>query len=113
MSGELQSTDLELAELVRRVNDAADAYIRGDIHHDLSLFDHGHDHTLMPPYGGPTTHGFEYTEEGAAETSGFAFARHASSLSSPMSQARWSCWWASSVSAARSAGFPTRTGHCE
>lgn len=25
----------------------------------------------MPPYGGPTTHGFEYTEEGAAETSRF------------------------------------------
>lgn len=71
MTRDHQITDTELAELVRRMGEAADAYIRGDIHHYLSLFDLPDDFTLMPPYGGETTHGFEYTEEGAAETSRF------------------------------------------
>ncbi|MGH3612843.1 MAG: YybH family protein [Pseudonocardia sp.] len=53
------------------MDEATDAYIRGDIHHYLSLFDHPTDYSLMPPYGGETTHGFEYSEEGAAETSRF------------------------------------------
>ena len=64
-------TDADLAELVRTMDEAADAYIRGDIHHYLSVFDHSDDYTLMSPYGGETVHGFEYTEEGAAETSRF------------------------------------------
>jgi hypothetical protein len=71
MTRDSQITDWELADLVRRMDEAADAYIRGDIHHYLSLFDHPDDYTLMPPYGGQTTHGFEYTEQGAAETSRF------------------------------------------
>jgi ketosteroid isomerase-like protein len=71
MASESQITESELAGLVRRMDEAADAYIRGDIHHYLSLFDHPDDYTLMPPYGGETTHGFVYTEQGAAETSRF------------------------------------------
>jgi ketosteroid isomerase-like protein len=71
MSGEYQITESEMAELVRRVDEAADAYIRGDISHYLSLFEHSDDYTLMPPYGGETTHGFEYSAERAAETSRF------------------------------------------
>lgn len=66
-----QITEADLSELVKRMDEAADAYIRGDIHHYLSLFDHPDDYTLMPPYGGETTHGFTYTEEGAAETSSY------------------------------------------
>ena len=66
-----QITEADLSELVKRMDEAADAYIRGDIHHYLSLFDHPDDYTLMPPYGGETTHGFTYTEEGAAETSNY------------------------------------------
>ncbi len=71
MASESQITESELAELVTRMDEAADAYIRGDIHHYVALFDHADDYTLMPPYGGETTHGFEYTEQGAAETSRF------------------------------------------
>jgi ketosteroid isomerase-like protein len=71
MTSDSQISESELTELVDRMDEAADAYIRGDIHHYLSLFDHPDDYTLMPPYGGETTHGFEYTEEGAAETSRF------------------------------------------
>jgi ketosteroid isomerase-like protein len=64
-------TEAELAELVSRMDEAASAYIRGDIHHYLSLFDHPDDFTLMPPYGGETRVGHHYTEEEAAETSQF------------------------------------------
>jgi ketosteroid isomerase-like protein len=71
MAREHQVTESELAELVSRMDEAAAAYIRGDIHHYLSLFDHPDDYTLMPPYGGETTYGYAYTEEGAAETSRF------------------------------------------
>jgi ketosteroid isomerase-like protein len=71
MASESQITESALVELVRTMDEAADAYIRGDIYHYLSLFDHSDDYTLMPPYGGGTTHGFEYTEQGAAETSRF------------------------------------------
>lgn len=71
MTREPQITESGLAELVRLMDEAADAYIRGDIHRYLSLFDHPDDYTLMAPYGGETTHGFEFTEEGAAETARF------------------------------------------
>jgi ketosteroid isomerase-like protein len=64
-------TETDLDELTARMDEAAAAYIRGDIHRYVSLIDHAHDYTLMPPYGGPTTHGFEYTDEGAAATSRF------------------------------------------
>jgi ketosteroid isomerase-like protein len=64
-------TESELGELVSRVDEATAAYIRGDVHHYLALFDHPDDYTLMPPYGGETSHGFTYTEEGARETSRF------------------------------------------
>ena len=53
------------------MNEAAGAYIRGDLRHYCSLFDHGDDYTLMPPFGGETRHGFEFTEERAAEVASF------------------------------------------
>lgn len=71
MSGDAQIPASDVAQLARLMDEAANAYIRGDIHHYLSLFGHSEDYTLMPPYGGPTAHGFEYTEAGAAETSRF------------------------------------------
>jgi ketosteroid isomerase-like protein len=71
MGGMSGITDAELAELVERMDEAADAYIRGDIERYLELFDHAGDYTLMPPYGGDTVHGYPSTPEGAAETSRF------------------------------------------
>ena len=71
MPNEPEITDAELAELVSCMNEAADAYIRGDIHRYLSLFDHPDDYTLMPPYGGETSVGYHFSEEAAAETSRF------------------------------------------
>ena len=39
----------DLAEPIERMDEAAGSYIRGDIRHYLSLFDHPEDYTLMPP----------------------------------------------------------------
>jgi ketosteroid isomerase-like protein len=71
MSDERGVSDAELAELIERMDEAAAAYIRGDLHHYLSLFDHPDDYTLMPPDGGETVHGFDFSEEWVAETSRF------------------------------------------
>jgi ketosteroid isomerase-like protein len=79
MTSQPQITDSDLTELVGLMDRAADAYIRGDVQHYFSLFDHPDDYSLMPPYGGETRHGSTYTEEGAAQTSRF-FASGAASL---------------------------------
>jgi ketosteroid isomerase-like protein len=63
--------EADLAELIRRMDEAADAYIRGDVRHYFSLFDHPDDFTLMPPYGGETQRGFSRTEEDLDATSRF------------------------------------------
>jgi ketosteroid isomerase-like protein len=63
--------DSDLAALVERMDQAAVAYISGDMRRYLSLFDHPDDYTLMPPDGGETIHGFEFTEDWVAETSAF------------------------------------------
>ena len=47
-------TDADVTELIARMDDAADAYIRGDHRHYFSLFDHPDDYTLMAPDGGET-----------------------------------------------------------
>jgi ketosteroid isomerase-like protein len=49
----------ELAELVDRVREAAEALIRGDIRRYVALVNHAPDYTLMSPTGGPTSHGFD------------------------------------------------------
>ena len=63
-------TEQELAELIERMDEAAKAYIRGDSHHYLSLFDYSDDWTLMPPSGGETRRE-KYDEERADEDSRF------------------------------------------
>jgi ketosteroid isomerase-like protein len=71
MTGESRITEADVADLVRRMDKAADAYIRGDLQGYVTQFDHGDDYTLMPPYGGETRRGFEYTEDAAARTKSF------------------------------------------
>jgi ketosteroid isomerase-like protein len=61
----------DLAELIERMDEAAAAYIRGDLRHYLSLFDHPEDYTLMPPYGGETQRGYSPSEEQIEETGRF------------------------------------------
>ena len=52
-------TGTNVAELVRRTAEAASAYIQGDIRRYLTLIKHGDDYTLMAPYGGKPTRGFD------------------------------------------------------
>jgi ketosteroid isomerase-like protein len=64
-------TDEELAELIRRTAEAASAYICGDIHKYLSLIQHADDYTLMAPYGGELTRGFDASPERLEATARF------------------------------------------
>jgi len=57
-------TDEELAELIRRVAEAAKAYIRGDMRTYFTLIKHrDDDYTLMSPFGGETQRGFDTSLE--------------------------------------------------
>jgi hypothetical protein len=52
-------TDEDIADLVRRTEEANSAYIRGDINGYLALITHAEDYTLMAPFGGPPERGFD------------------------------------------------------
>jgi ketosteroid isomerase-like protein len=56
-------TDEELADLIRRMAEAASAFIRGDMRTYLSLIRHADDYTLMAPFGGDPVHGFDDSSE--------------------------------------------------
>jgi ketosteroid isomerase-like protein len=60
-----------IADLVRRTEQAGVALIRGDIHAYLQLIRHADDFTLMQPFGGPTTRGFDPRPEHLAELARF------------------------------------------
>ena len=55
-------TDEELAELVQRVTQAAQALITGDSRAYAALIRHADDYTLMSPYGGDPVRGFDDSE---------------------------------------------------
>jgi hypothetical protein len=55
--------DEEVTALVRRVTEAAEALIRGDIRGYVALIKHADDYTLMSPYGGETVRGFDESDE--------------------------------------------------
>ena len=71
MAEESEISPADLAELIERMDEAAASYIRGDLRHYLSLFDHPEDYTLMPPNGGETERGFAPTDEQIEENSRF------------------------------------------
>lgn len=52
-------TDKDIADLVVRSADANAALMRGDIEGYLALISHADDFTLMTPFGGPPTRGFD------------------------------------------------------
>ena len=56
-------TDEELAELIGRTAEAASALIRGDVRTYLTLIPHAEDYTLMDPFGGEPTRGFDTSSE--------------------------------------------------
>ena len=56
-------TDPDVAALVRRTEEANKALVRGDIDKYIELTRHSKDYTLMNPFGGTPSHGFEDTPE--------------------------------------------------
>ena len=65
------ATDEELAALVRRITDAADALIRGDIAGYAARIRHARDYTLMSPYGGDPRRGFDGSDAALTALAGF------------------------------------------
>jgi ketosteroid isomerase-like protein len=57
----------DLAGLVRRAAYANSAFMRGDMEGYLALIDHADDYTLMAPFGGTPTRGFDTSPERLAE----------------------------------------------
>jgi len=64
-------TDNEIAELVQRAAEANTALICGDISGYLALITHAEDYTLMAPFGGAPTHGFDTSSEHMAALARF------------------------------------------
>ncbi len=56
-------TDVEVAALVQRCAEANAALIRGDIRRYVALITHAEDYTLMAPFGGTPTRGFDLSDE--------------------------------------------------
>ena len=50
-----ESTDTDLAEFTRRAEEAADAWVRGDMDRYLDLVHHAPGFTLLRPTGGPAS----------------------------------------------------------
>ena len=64
-------TDEDLADLVRRTAEAASALIRGDVRRYLALVRHADDFTLMDPFGGEPSRGFDASAEHLASLERF------------------------------------------
>lgn len=52
-----------LVELIAMAQNSAKAYLSGDLDTYAEVLPHATDYTLMPPFGGPTRHGFVLDEE--------------------------------------------------
>jgi ketosteroid isomerase-like protein len=61
----------ELAGLIRRTAEAGAAWMRGDVRRYLALITHANDYTLMAPFGGAPTHGFDGSSERLAALARF------------------------------------------
>ena len=55
----------DVANLTQQVAEANTALVRGDIDGYLAMIEHAKDYTLMSPFGGPPTHGFDMTRRAA------------------------------------------------
>jgi ketosteroid isomerase-like protein len=64
-------TDREIRDLVQRCADANAALMQGDIDGYMSLIKHAEDYTLMAPFGGAPTRGFDMSSEYRAKLARF------------------------------------------
>src|SRR5262245_50322596 len=64
-------TDQDRADLIQRVEEAAAALIHGDMPTYLERIKHADDYTLMDPFGGEVTRGFDVSPERLAAMARF------------------------------------------
>jgi ketosteroid isomerase-like protein len=64
-------TDQDLADLIVRVEEGAGALLRGDMPAYLARIKHADDYTLMDPFGGEMTRGFDASSERLAAMARF------------------------------------------
>jgi ketosteroid isomerase-like protein len=64
-------TNKDVASLIGRTADANAALVRGDLDGYLALTPHASDYTLMAPFGGPPTRGFDMSSEYRAAVARF------------------------------------------
>jgi ketosteroid isomerase-like protein len=64
-------TDKDVADVTKRSAEANTALVRGDIDGYLALIEHAKDYTLMAPFGGEPTRGFDTSSEHKAATARF------------------------------------------
>jgi ketosteroid isomerase-like protein len=67
----LPASSDEVEQLVRMTEVSSDALMRGEIDHYLTLIRHAEDFTLMQPFGGAVTRGFDPRPEHLASLSRF------------------------------------------
>ncbi|PSB57827.1 YybH family protein [Chamaesiphon polymorphus] len=60
-----QSLAEDIANLTQQTAEANTALMRGDIDRYLALTEHANDYTLMSPFGGEPTHGFDMSQQDA------------------------------------------------
>jgi ketosteroid isomerase-like protein len=64
-------TAKEVADLIQRTAEANSALMRGDMSRYLTLITHAEDYTLMAPFGGAPTRGFDVSSERLAALARF------------------------------------------
>ena len=64
-------TEKDIADLVARAADANAAFMRGEMGRYVTLIKHAADYTLMAPFGGAPTHGFDPSAERLAAMARF------------------------------------------
>ena len=64
-------TVAEIGDLVERTAEANSALVRGEIDRYVELTRHAEDYTLMAPFGGAVTHGFDASSESRARMARF------------------------------------------
>lgn len=70
-SGNVAVTEKDIANLTKRSAEANAALVHGDINGYLALIEHAKDYTLMAPFGGATTRGFDTSSEHRASMKQF------------------------------------------
>src|SRR3954452_19764937 len=103
----------DMEALVARAAAANAALLRGDMPAYAALVRHTDDFTLMSPFGGPPTHGFDRSSERLALG---RFSRNGVTgqevVQAPMVAATSPSWCRSSGSGSRWAACRHRTGRC-